>query len=238
MFEGAPNGYSSAGQLGVAFRTVVKLALRWTLLVALAGVTSACAGAPKELPPRTPPARELPRVDMPTTAPAAGNARVLLHTTDGPMRVEARADLEFVPPGSNAPPTRFGELCVTPCVVDLPPGKYKLYLTSADGAYEHGDVDIVNIHEGNNYYIRAPGKFESPHWVHVLPTLVLLAGVTGVIVGGTVATRHDSGAQTAGLLLAGGGVAITIAGGIYLYDESRGSTQAGATTYWWQDAKP
>ena len=83
----------------------------------------------------------LPRVDMPTTAPAAGNARVVLHTTDGPMRVEARADLDFVPPGSNAPPTRFGELCVTPCVVDLPPGKYKLYLTSADGGYARGDVD-------------------------------------------------------------------------------------------------
>lgn len=224
--------------MGISFGIVVKLSSHCTRLLVVAGVMSACVGAPKELPPRAPPARMLPRVDMPTTAPAAGNARVVLHTTDGPMRVEARADLDFVPPGSNAPPTRFGELCVTPCVVDLPPGKYKLYLTSADGGYARGDVDIVNIHEGNNFYIRAPGKFDSPHWVHMLPTLVLLAGVTGVIVGGTIATHNDSGAQTAGLLLAGGGVAITIAGGIYLYDESRGSTQAGATTYWWQDAKP
>jgi hypothetical protein len=209
----------------------VKHSANLALLAVLIGL-SACAGAPKELPPRTPPPRQIPQVRFPSNALAPGQARVVLHTTDGPMRVEARADLEFVPPGGNAPSTRFGELCVTPCVVDLPPGKYKLYMTSANGSYEHGDVDVVDLQEGVNYYVRAPGKFEPPRWIHVLPTLVLLAGVTSFAVGAGFASSHDGGAQVAGVALMGAGVAVSIGGGFYLYDESRGSTQLGATTYW------
>ena len=171
---------------------------------------------------------------MPPNPPAAGLTRVVLDTTDGPMRVEARGDLEFVPPGGNLRPTRFGELCVTPCVVDLPAGKYKLYLTPAGGTYEHGDVDIMSLREGINYYVRAPGKFDPPQWIHVLPSLVLLSGITIFVVGAGFATSHDSGAQAIGWAFMAGGVGVTTAGGIYLYDASRGSTQEGATTSWWE----
>ena len=172
---------------------------------------------------------------MPPNPPAAGQARIVLSTTDGPMRVEARGDLEFVPPGGNYQPTRFGELCVTPCVVDLPAGKYKLYLTSQGGSYEHGDVDVIVLREGMNYYSRAPGKFVPPEWLHVWPSLIAMAGVTVFAVGAGVAvSSHDSGAQAVGLGFMAAGVAVTTAGGIYMYDASRGSTQEGATTSWWE----
>ena len=206
---------------------------RWqvySLIVFMSG----CTGVPKELPPRVPPARQLPNVPMPPNPPAAGLARVVLDTTDGPMRVEARGDLEFVPPGGNYRPTRFGELCVTPCVVDLPAGKYKLYLTSAGGTYSHGDVDVITIREGTNYYVRAPGKFDPPQWLHIWPSVIVLTGITVFAVGAGFALSHDSGAQAAGFAFMAGGVAVSTAGGIYLYDASRGSTQEGATTAWWE----
>ena len=197
-----------------------------------------CAGAPKELPPRTPPQRVAPPVELPSEPIPEGRGRVVLYTTDGPMRIAARADLEFVPPGTNAAPTRMGELCTTPCVVDLPPAKYKLYLTSAGGDPTRGDVDVLKVGEGTTYYLRAPGRFESPRWIHVLPTLVILGGVA-LFTGGVVlaADPHDSGRQIAGLGLMGGGIAVSVVGGVYLYDESRGSTQEGATTTWSVPAK-
>ena len=40
-----------------------------------------CAGEPLRLAPRTPPARDLPRVAMPATPPAAGQGRVVLEAT-------------------------------------------------------------------------------------------------------------------------------------------------------------
>jgi hypothetical protein len=212
---------------------VARLLGRWMVGAGLC-LLFGCAGAPKELAPRTPPPRSIPPVAMPQTPPPAGRGRVVLFTTDGPMRVQARADLDFVPPGDQPPDTRMGDLCTTPCVADLPPGKYKLYLTSAEGDYSHGDVDVLDVKAGTNYYLRAPGKFESPRWIHVLPSLVVITGVTLALVGAGLTVSEDSGARAAGIGMMGGGVAITIAGGIYLYDESRGSTQEGATTSWWE----
>ncbi len=151
------------------------------------------------------------------------------------MRIEARGDLEFAP-STNARASRFGELCTTPCVVDLPPGKYKLYLNSASSASNAGDVDVINVHEGMNYYVRAPGKFDPPQWLHVWPSVLATAGLITFTVGAAFAFSHNSGEQTAGIGLMAGGVAVTTAGGILIYDASRGSTQTGATTAWWEPA--
>jgi hypothetical protein len=95
-------------------------------------------------------------------------------------------------------------------------------------------VDQLDVKEGTNYYLRAPGKFDPPRWIHVLPTLVVITGVTLAVVGAGLAVSDESGARAAGFGMMGGGVAIGVAGGIYLYDESRGTTQQGATTSWWE----
>jgi len=162
-----------------------------------------------------------------------GSGRVVLHGTDGPMRITARADTAFVPPGTQMQPTRTGELCTTPCAVDLPVGNYKLYMTSADGSYSHGDTDTIVVREGLTYYVRAPGKFEPPQWIHVLPTVIFAAGLTLALVGATMTTSEDETTQTTGMVLLGGGIAVSIGGGILAYDASRGTQQDGATTTWW-----
>jgi hypothetical protein len=158
---------------------------------------------------------------------------VILDGTDGPMRITAQADTSFIPPGASAPPTRTGELCVrTPCIADLPVGRYKLYLSSADGAFTHGDTDELVVTEGVTYYLRAPGKYEPPTWVPVLPTLLATMAAAVVITGAALATSHEESTQTTGFVVMGAGAALGIWGGFELYDASRAKTQAGTTTTW------
>jgi hypothetical protein len=206
---------------------------RLTAAMTLAVFAGACTGQPKQLPPRTAPPRQHPPVALPPAPPPEGLSRVVLHTTDGPMKITGKADTEFVPPGSNVPATRSGDLCTTPCVVDLPAGNYRLYLASADGTYSRGDVDDIVVHpDATNYYVRAPGRYEPAQWLHVIPSVLIIAGSI-LVVGGLALTRSENDSdQTTGLALMGGGFALTITGGILAYDESRGSVQEGKSTTW------
>ena len=184
------------------------------------------------LPPREPPVRVAPPVPVPPAPVAQGFGRVVLHATDGPMNVAARADETFIPPGMNVPPTRSGELCTTPCIVDLPVGRYKLYLVSADGSVPGGDVDMVEVREGLTYYVRAPGRSEPRTWVPALPVMITIVGTVALLGGVALLTSDDDSTRTGGaLLLAGGGVAV-VGGGIVYYDASRGTQQQGTTTIW------
>lgn len=177
----------------------------------------------------------MPPVQWPPYAPPGGYGRVVLHGTDGPMHIVAQADASFVPPGHSVPPTRTGDLCPsTPCVADLPVGRYKLYLSSADGAFKHGDTDELMVTEGVTYYVRAPGRYEPPEWLAPLP-IVLLTGAVGLLVAGTVLAANEHGSsdsRTAGYVMLGGGAAIGVWGSIELYESSRAKQQDGATTTW------
>ena len=204
---------------------------RWAtafLLLAL----GACTNEPKILPPRTPPPRAAPPVAVPPMPPGAGYGRVVLHATDGPMRVTARADQAFVAPGMQVPSTRTGELCTTPCVVDLPQGVYKLYLVSTDGSVPGGDVDTLQVREGLTYYVRAPGRSEPRTWLPAVPFALTLVGAVALTGGLLLLSGEDQTAQTTGVLLLVGGGAAVVTGGIMYYDASRGTQQAGATTTW------
>src|SRR5262245_10972846 len=117
------------GFLSQRVRTI-RTASTWVLVFGLVG----CTNEPKILPPRAPPPRAAPPISVPSVPVPEGFGRVVLHGTDGPMRISVRADESFIPPGMSVPPTRSGELCVTPCVVDLPAGRYKLFLVSDDGS--------------------------------------------------------------------------------------------------------
>jgi hypothetical protein len=200
----------------------------------LAGTLAlACTSAPEHLPPRSPPPREVPPVPLPAAPLAAGYGRVVLHGTDGPMRVTAEAEAAFVPPGGHAPASRTGSLCATtPCVVDLPVGRYTLYLSSADGAFKHGDTDALEVTEGLTYYVRAPGRYESPTWFPALPTVLVITAAALITTGTVIAVSQDDGARAAGYAAIAGGVAVGTWGSIEAYDASRAKEQPGATTTW------
>jgi hypothetical protein len=184
----------------------------------------------------------MPSVQLPPSPPAAGNGRVVLDTTDGPMRVFMEADPSFVPPGAKAPPSRSGELCVTPCVADLPVGKYRLFM-SAEGGEQHGDTDDLLVGEGVTYYRRAPGKYTTPTIPEkVPPWLVIGLGAVLMPVGfalavSSAAPNGGSGDPVPGLLLVGAGIGLGIGGGVWLYEASRATRQRGATTTW-TEAQP
>jgi hypothetical protein len=193
-----------------------------------------CTGEPRVLTPRAPPPRVHPPVTLRTEPLGPGQGRVVLHTTDGPMRVSVRADESFVPPGQAVPPTRSGELCITPCVSDLPAGRYKLFMVSADGSLPGGDVDVLDVREGGlNYHLRSPSQAEPRQWIPVLPVVMAVAGGLALAGGAALMTAPEPDRTAGALLLLGGGIAIT-AGGIVYYDASRGTQQEGATTHWWE----
>lgn len=203
------------------------------LVFTVAFGTWACAGAPRQLEPRTAPARVAPAISVPREPIAAGSGRVVLGTTDTPMKITAQADTTFVPPGATIAPTRSGDLCTTPCIVDLPLGRYKLYMRGAGAATAHGDVDELLVQPGVNYYVRAPGRFEPPEWIPIVPTLLVIAGA-GLFAGGAVlaATEDRVSSQVLGGTLMLGGVSLSVVGGVMSYNKSRATIQEGATSAW------
>jgi hypothetical protein len=184
----------------------------------------------------------MPSVQLPPTPPAEGNGRVVLETTDGPMRIIAETDPVFVPPGAKAPPpSRSGELCVTPCVADLPVGKYRLFM-SAEAGEQHGDTDDLLVGQGLTVYRRAPGKYTTPTIPdRIGPAAVLVLGAVLLSVGLSMATLsaapNGNGDAVPGLLLGGAGIGLGIGGGVWLYEASRAVRQQGATTTW-AEAQP
>ncbi len=180
----------------------------------------------------------MPAITLPSTPVPSGQARVVLDATDGPMRVSVQSDPTFVPPGADRPPSRAGELCVTPCVVDLPVGRYRLFLSST-GPESHGDTDDILLEQGTTVYRRAPGKYETPSLTNAIPPALLVTlGIVLVVCSPLVAAAtDDSGTRTAGIALTGLGVASLVGGGIWAYDTRRAVQQDGATTLWQEPAR-
>jgi hypothetical protein len=164
-------------------------------------------------------------------------ARIVLDTTDGPMRVEARNDPSFVPPGGPVAATRSGELCVTPCIVDLPVGRYRLYFSATEHVdAASGDTDDLVIPEPGEYvFRRAPGKYRTPSVTDAIaPGAVIVLSGAALVAGLIIAGTSEDDSAVAGLGLAGVGLAGVIAGWIWAYDTSRATRQQGATTFWRQ----
>jgi hypothetical protein len=206
----------------------------WGSRLALAAVgftvCTACAGEPRRLAPREPPARLIPAVRMPAEPLQARHGRVVLDASDGPMRVAAKYDPSFVPPGGPVEQGRSGELCVTPCVVDLPVGRYRLFFSAAAGTDPAvGDTDDFLVVEGTQVYRRAPGRYHSPSPIDALgPAAVVLAACAALTAGAALTAQEDSRAVGAALMV-GGAVGGTL-GGVWAYDASRATQQDGAST--------
>lgn len=211
--------------------------------VLLAVAAMGCTREPKVLEPRMPPPRSSfgapPGSALPPIPPGFG--RVELQTTEGSMHLTARADVPFAPPGSAGPPSRSGELCTTPCIVDLPPGHYRLFLSSTREGDERGDVADLYVAPGVQHWIRAPGRYESAKAFPPGPIALLVAGAVAMTLGSALIQPDSRGGASSntstGLGLVLGGAALSGLGGLFYYDQSRAIQQDGATTYW-RDPQP
>jgi len=225
-------------QAATTLTLTVRRLRRWGKQVILCfGATSvACAGAPKVLPPREPPPPVQPYVQMPSQPVQPGYARVVLDAVDQPMRVAVRYDPNFIPPGGRPDTSKSGPLCVTPCVADLPTGRYRLYLSSlGDGDTGSGDTDDVEFSPGYYVYLRAPGRYETPSQsAQVLPVLVMTLGLTTMLLGslGLGDAYSHSTNPAGGYAVLALGLGGTIGGAIWWYDSSRAIRQEGATSLW------
>lgn len=180
----------------------------------------------------------MPRVQIPNTPIGANRGRVVLDTTSGPMRVLAKYDPSFVPPGAPTEKGVSGELCITPCVVELPVGKYRLFFSATEGSEPSlGDSDDLIVSEGLTIYRRAPGRYRTPSPVDQLgPAALFVLGITAITVGTLLISDHDDKAAPTALI--GGGAAAVIGGGVWGYHQSRATQQDGASTVWQQQPQP
>ena len=192
----------------------------------------ACAGEPVRLAPRTPPPRDTPRVALPATPPAPRYGRVVLEATDGPMRIAAKYDPSFVPPGGATEQGKSGELCVTPCVVDLPVGKYRLFLSATEAVdASSGDTDDLIVGEGVQIYRRAPGRYRTPQPIDAVgPAAVVILSIAAFTAGSVLVAKEDTRAPGVGLIV--GGAVGGILGSFWGYNAGRATQQDGATTAW------
>ena len=192
-----------------------------------------CAGEPKRLAAAEAPPRLMPRVALPNTPIPANRGRVVIDTTVGPMRVSAKFDPTFTPPGGSTEKGLSGELCVTPCVVDLPVGKYRLFFSAVDYSEQSlGDRDDLVVAEGLTVYRRAPGRYRTPSPVdQVGPAAVFVAGSLAFTLG-TLSAERENSDRTADAALLLIGSAVMIGGGLWAYDRSRATQQDGASTVW------
>jgi hypothetical protein len=174
----------------------------------------------------------MPAVNLPNTPIAPNHGRVVIDTTSGPMRVTAKYDPSFTPPGGSTEQGRTGELCVTPCVVDLPVGKYRLFFSPLENSGTAlGDTDDLIVAEGLTVYRRAPGLYRTPSPVDQLgPAALLVAGSVAITVGALMASQRENNGTGTVLLL--GGVVALGGGGVWAYDSSRATQQDGASTAW------
>ena len=191
-----------------------------------------CAGEPRRLPPAEPPPRALPNVVI-STAPIRPNyGRVVIDTVGGPMRVTAKFDPSFSPAGSSHERGVSGELCLTPCVVELPLGRYRLFFSATENSSSAlGDADDLVVNEGITIYRRAPGLYRTPSPVDgIAPAALLIAGVAAITAGAL--TSHNQADRSLGAGLVIGGSAAVIGGGLWGYEKSRATQRDGAATVW------
>ncbi|MET0384844.1 MAG: hypothetical protein ABW321_02740 [Polyangiales bacterium] len=189
---------------------------------------SGCA-TPRVLAPRTAPPQQLPSVALPEQLPAAGQGRLVIDTTDGPMDVAAQRIESFTGAAGAGPAA--GPLCRTPCVKDLPLGRYDLFLSGLASDPTRGDRAPVDVREGTNVLLRAPGKYEVPRAFQTGPFFLITGGVVLAAVSPAfLAQGVEQPAVTATMAVAG--LAMLVAG-LILYDY-RPEQQAGTSTYFWQ----
>jgi hypothetical protein len=180
------------------------------------------------LPPRAAPPAVMPAVSMPSEPAPPQHGRVVIDVTDGAMDVVAQRNAPFA--GTGGAVAGVGGLCRTPCVRDLPLGHYDLFFSGLQQDPSRGDRAALEVHEGVNVLLRAPGKYETPRAFQPGPFALIMGGlavgVSGSLAGPAIG-GDGGGALAVSAALVGVGM---IVAGLIVYDY-RAEQQDGTSTY-------
>lgn len=180
------------------------------------------------LPPRAAPAAVMPSVNLPNEQPPPQHGRVIIDATDGSMDVVAQRSEPFA--GVASAQTGVGALCRTPCVRDLPLGHYDLFFSGLQQDESRGDRAPIQVQEGVNVLLRAPGKYETPQAFQPGPALLIgggiALGVTAAIAGPAIDGDAGAAIGLTGLIVSIG----MIVTGMVVYDY-QAEQQDGTSTY-------
>jgi hypothetical protein len=203
-----------------AFITVV-----WSTLLTL--VSTGCMTA-HVLPPRAAPPSVMPAVAQPAEQPQAQYGRVVIDATDGPMDVTAQRNEPFA--GTGNAPSGSAALCRTPCVRDIPVGHYDLFFSGLAQDESRGDRAAIDVREGVNVLLRAPGKYETPRAFQPGPLSLVFGGLVVGVAGVAGGAAIDGGAGSAVIVTSAVvGIGMLVAG-LVIYDY-RAEQQDGTSTY-------
>jgi hypothetical protein len=230
----------------------------FVVVALLAASAEGCAaiGIERPNPPPQPRRVEPTAPGLPTDAPGAGQARVVLDAEgeqanvsrvvatmnyDGPRKARLDAPTPLAPMRAEEP------LCVTPCAVDLRHGSHTFVFTSTSNPMRSSTTDVVLPTNASTTFVRHAIGSEG----HMNPSYVggaaLLLGGGGLTVMGSLMTvigafgkptMQDDGTMSTpevflvpGLITLGAGLLMT-AGGITLMAKNRPVQQRGSTTTW------
>ncbi|MBS2015914.1 MAG: hypothetical protein JST00_23705 [Deltaproteobacteria bacterium] len=225
------------------------------VLLALGASTTGCV---QHLPPPPAPAKTMPEVEVASTAPPAGQARVILdvegekawvsrvtgttaaqgYKVDEPIR----ASHEAVP--SNT--MRTDELlCVTPCAIDLRAGAHEFVFARPESKGHETTATIVAPSGSTTVVRHAIGRtphYSSPY-IGGAALFLLGSGFTAIGglatgVGAAIPSTDSSGQRTGSDALLTIGVVVLAVGvvtggiGLGMLLDNRPTEQPGATTTW------
>jgi hypothetical protein len=122
-----------------------------------------------------------------------------------------------------------GALCRTPCVRDLPVGHYELFFSGLEQDESRGDRAPIDVREGVNVLLRAPGKYETPRAFQPGPFALVTGGLALGVTGGLAGSAVEGGGGSALAVTAAiAGVAMIVTG-LVIYDY-RAEQQDGTST--------
>jgi hypothetical protein len=196
-------------------------------------VTSTACWRTHQLAAPAAPQRIVPEVLL-GGAPAPGLGRVVLDVQDGPAVVERVQGASAS--GIAGSHVLSGSLeisrrvCVTPCVLDLPPGPQELRFTSVNDG-ERTSTGFVNIDDRPSAYRHALGTQRSRAWRGLVGWPLLILGTLLDI--GLVSAMSSDDFEASGPNLVGAGVSVglTVLGG-WLVSGSVIEQQPGTGVQW------
>jgi hypothetical protein len=215
----------------------------WLQLASLGAVAVAALGCAsvRQLPAREPPLRARPPVALPAEPPPPGSGRVVLDCVDGPAEVSAVWAGALQEPTHHVLPARAqpfsGPVCTTPCIADLPYGRYDLYFSLRSPSITRGDHDQISVTTGVRVQRRAlgtstpadGGQRNGGVMLAIVGASAALTGA-GFLALGASMDEQDSMVAIGGASLAGGALLTVI--GALMMQAGQATSQEGATTSW------